>query len=70
MSNYSTPQISHVTTNVAGIKTAVKHTISVNGRNGGYVFSGRYSDPMNSQTRRYLAEIMQYIAANKLSHAA
>lgn len=62
-------KITHVTTNVCGIKSAVKHTIKVNGRCAGYVFSRRFSDPQNRQTRMYLAEIMAYLATNNLISA-
>ena len=65
----TTINIAHVTTKVCGIKSAIKHTIKVNGRGAGYVFSGRFSDPQNRQTRMYRAEIMAYLSANNLISA-
>jgi hypothetical protein len=59
--------IKHITTNIAGIASAVKHSIQVNGRSAGYVFSGQYNDPQNRQTRMFHAEIMAYLSANGLT---
>lgn len=62
----TTTTITHITTYVAGIKSAVKHSIRIGGRNAGYVFSGHYSDPQNYMSRKYRTEIMAYLKANNL----